>query len=131
MKAEIKQAFKQMDWEHIFKLSGGIAGALMLIGMMKSGMDDIENNVRMMRAAFFIFVSLFALIFIALMVGDTQALINQKRRVAERIEKSKQDLCLWSNDDIPTMTDRELELFAAGIRAKNISKRAGRKISED
>ncbi|CAH9013470.1 TMhelix containing protein [Vibrio phage 417E50-1] len=130
MKSEIKQAFNQMNWENIFKISGSVAGGLMLIGMMKSGMDDIDNNVRMMKAAAVIFVSLFAVISIASMIGDTQSIINQKR-AEEKREKRQQNHCLWSNDDIQTMTDRELELFAAGIKAKNISKRAGRKINEE
>lgn len=131
MKVEIKQAFNQLNWEDIFKVSGGIAGALMLIGMMKSGMDDIDNNVRMMKAAAVIFVTLFSVISIATMIGETQSIIKQKRRAVERVEKNKQDLCLWSNNDIPTMTNRELELFMAGVKARNISKRAGRKINEE
>ncbi|AUR98946.1 TMhelix containing protein [Vibrio phage 1.257.O._10N.286.46.A4] len=130
MKAEIKQAFNQMNWENIFKLSGSVAGGLMLIGMMKSGMDDIDNNVRMMKAAAIIFVTLFTVISIASMIGDTQSIINHKR-AEEKREKRQQNYCLWSNDDIPTMTDRELELFMAGVKARNISKRAGRKINEE
>ena len=130
MKAEIKQAFNQMNWEGIFKLSGSVAGGLMLIGMMKSGMDDIDNNVRMMKAAAVIFVSLFTLVTLGMWQGRTRDLINHKR-AEEKREKCQQNYCLWSNDDIPTMTDRELELFAAGIKARNISKRAGRKINEE
>ncbi|CAM0073562.1 hypothetical protein VPHK411_0031 [Vibrio phage K411] len=129
MKAEIKKAFNHLDWEFIFKLSGGAAGGLMLIGMMKSGMDDIDNNVRMMKAAAVIFVSMFTLVTIGMWQGRTRDLINQKR-AEEKREKRQQSYCLWSNDDIQTMTDKELELFAAGIKAKNISKRAGRKINE-
>ncbi|CAH9012261.1 TMhelix containing protein [Vibrio phage 284E43-1] len=130
MKAEIKQAFNQMNWENIFKISGSVAGGLMLIGMMKSGMDDIDNNVRMMKAAAVIFVSMFTLVTLGMWQGGTRDLINQKR-AEEKREKRQQNYCLWSNDDIPTMTDKELELFAAGIKAKNISKRAGRKINEE
>ncbi|CAH9015883.1 TMhelix containing protein [Vibrio phage 282E43-1] len=130
MKAEIKKAFSYLDWEFIFKLSGGVAGGLMLIGMMKSGMDDIDNNVRMMKAATVIFVSMFTLVTLGMWQGRTRDLINQKR-AEEKREKRQQNNCLWSNDDIQTMTDRELELFAAGIKAKNISKRAGRKINEE
>ncbi|CAH9012128.1 TMhelix containing protein [Vibrio phage 416E50-1] len=130
MKAEIKQAFNQMNWENIFKISGSVAGGLMLIGMMKSGMDDIDNNVRMMKAAAVIFVSMFTLVTLGMWQGGTRDLINQKR-AEEKREKRQQNNCLWSNDDIPTMTDKELELFAAGIKAKNISKRAGRKINEE
>ncbi|CAH9011915.1 TMhelix containing protein [Vibrio phage 456E52-1] len=130
MKSEIKKAFNHLDWEFIFKLSGGVAGGLMLIGMMKSGMDDIDNNVRMMKAATVIFVSMFTLVTLGMWQGRTRDLINQKR-AEEKREKRQQNNCLWSNDDIQTMTDRELELFAAGIKAKNISKRAGRKINEE
>ncbi|CAH9012047.1 TMhelix containing protein [Vibrio phage 448O51-1] len=130
MKSEIKKAFGYLDWEFIFKLSGGVAGGLMIIGMMKSGMDDIDNNVRMMKAAIVIFVSMFALVTLGMWQGRTRDLINQKR-AEEKREKRQQNNCLWSNDDIQTMTDRELELFAAGIKAKNISKRAGRKINEE
>lgn len=130
MKAEIKQAFKYLDFEQIFKIAGGIAGGLMLIGMMKSGMDDIDNNVRMMKAGFVIFVSLFALITLALWQGGARDLINQKRRAAEQVEKNQQDFCLWSNDDIPTMTDKELAEFKASVTARNISKRAGRKLED-
>ncbi|CAH9015880.1 TMhelix containing protein [Vibrio phage 237E40-1] len=130
MKAEIKQAFNQMNWENIFKISGSVAGGLMLIGMMKSGMDDIDNNVRMMKAAAVIFVSMFTLVTLGMWQGGTRDLINQKR-AEEKREKRQQSYYLWSNDDIQTMTDKELELFAAGIKAKNISKRAGRKINEE
>ncbi len=130
MKAEIKKAFNYLDWEFIFKLSGGVAGGIMLIGMMKSGMDDIDNNVRMMKAAAVIFASMFTLVTLGMWQGATRDLINQKR-AEEKREKRQQSYCLWSNDDIPTMTDRELELFMAGIKARNISKRAGRKINEE
>jgi hypothetical protein len=130
MKAEIKKAFSYLDWEFIFKLSGGVAGGLMLIGMMKSGMDDIDNNVRMMKAAAVIFVSMFTLVTLGMWQGGTRDLINQKR-AEEKREKRQQNNCPWSNDDIPTMTNAELELFMAGVKARNISKRAGRKINEE
>lgn len=40
------------------------------------------------------------------------------------------DHVLWSNDDIPTMPERELAEFRAKVKARNISKRAGRKIQD-
>lgn len=91
-----------------------------------------EMGVRAAKAGLWIFAICWVVGFIWLFIEHVIC-YRENKQLSEMLvkEQSERDYCIWANDDINLISDEELGEFKKQVTARNISKRAGRKVNEN
>lgn len=127
----IKLIIKRID---ISELTQGtaIAGFFFYCAMFLLSTQSPEMGVRAAKAGLWVFVICWVVGFIWLFI-ESVICYRENKQLSEMLarEQSERDYCIWSNDDINLISDEELGEFKKQVTARNISKRAGRKVDEN